>query len=135
MRRNFLAIPQAVVYLSSGNKNIVCRIFLHLKTTHSSTAETGTRSYHVHRDTSWNNITIHQPVKVMKERNEEFLNINVYCCYIITISRLDKTEPVSVGHISRVVSRNVFYFCRKVDQQQNLLVISIIGFYPNYKVG
>ena len=41
------------INLSSGKKNTVRWIFLHLKTVHSSTAETGSRSYHVYRDTSW----------------------------------------------------------------------------------
>ena len=50
--------------------------FLHLKTMHSLTAETGSRSYHVYRDASWNNM--HQPIKVVKERNEESINIDFY---------------------------------------------------------
>ena len=77
---------------------------LHLKTIQSSTAETGSKSYHVYRDTSWNNIIINQLVKVMKERNEETINIDLYCCYTTTIGRLDKIEPVTVGHIPRIIS-------------------------------
>ena len=86
--------------------------FLHLKT--FLTAETGSRSYHAYRDTSWNNIIVHQPVKVVKERNEEYINIDLYCCYTTTICRLDKIEPATVGHIPRIISRYIFYFCRTV---------------------
>ena len=86
--------------------------FLHLvETMYSLTTETGSRSYHVYRDTSWNNIIIHQEVKVVKERNEESINIDLYCCYTTTISRLGKIEPVTVGHIARII-----YFCKTVDQ-------------------
>ena len=70
----------------------------------------------MYRDTSWNNITIHQPVRVMKKTNEESINIDLYCCSKITISRLDKIEPVTVGQIPRVISRYAFYFCWTMDQ-------------------
>ena len=90
--------------------------FLHVKTMHFLTAETGSRSYHVYRDISWNNIIIHQPVKVMKEKNEESINTDLYCCYTTTSSRLDKIEPATVGYKPRITSRHTFYFCRTVDQ-------------------
>ena len=34
---------------------------------YSFTAEIESRGYHVYRSKSWNNITVHMPVKVMKE--------------------------------------------------------------------
>ena len=55
------------------------------------------RGSHVCRIKSWNKITIHQPVKVMKQTNEESINIDPYCCKI-TISRMDKIGPVTVRH-------------------------------------
>ena len=62
---------------------------------HSFTAEIGSRDYRVYRVASWNNIAIHQSVKMMKETNKESINIDPYLCKI-TISRLDKIEPVTV---------------------------------------
>ena len=69
----------------------------------------------MYRDTSWNNIIVHLSVEVVKERNGESINIDIYC-YTTTISRLDKFEPVTVGRIPRIISRYIFDFCRMVDQ-------------------
>ena len=44
----------------------------------------------------------------MKEKNEEPINIGPYC-FKVTISRLDKIGPVTVGHIPRVILRYVSY--------------------------
>ena len=83
---------------------------------YSLTAEIGSRGYHVSRGTSWNNINIHQPFKVMKETNKESINIDTYCCKI-AISRLNKIGPVTVGHIPREIFRYVFFTsCRMVCQ-------------------
>ena len=62
----------------------------------------------MYRGASWNNIAIHQPVKGIKETNEDSININPYCCKI-TISRLDKPGPVTMGHIPRAIWRYVSY--------------------------
>ena len=117
---NFLLSSRLFISLAALNMDAceargIAELFLHLKTLNSLTAETGSRICHVYRDTSWNNIIIHQPLKVVKERNEESINIDLYC-YKTTISRLDKIEPVTVGHIPRIILRYIFYFCRSVDQ-------------------
>ena len=44
----------------------------------------------------------------MKETSEETINIEPYC-WKATISRFDKIEPVTVGHIQRKISRHIFY--------------------------
>ena len=59
--------------------------------------------YHVYRGNPQNNMTIHQPVKLMKETNGESININPYCCKIIS-DRLGKSGSVIVEHISREIS-------------------------------
>ena len=46
---------------------------------------------------------------MVKEKNEECTNICPYYCEV-AISRLDKIEPVTIGHISTEVSRYVSYF-------------------------
>lgn len=75
----------------------------------SFTAEIGSRGYHVYRDTTWRNITLHEQVRVLKETNELSKEIDPYCCKI-TITRIDRIVAVTVGHIPRELSRFVFYF-------------------------
>ena len=64
------------------------------------------------QSTGCNNIAIHQPVKVMKQKKEEPININHYFCKI-TISRLNNTGPVTVGHTARKILGYVFYFLQE----------------------
>ena len=76
----------------------------------SFSAEIGSRGYHVYRDTTWRNISLHQPVRVAKETNELSIEKDPYCCKI-TITRVDRIGPVTIGHIPRCqLSRFVFYF-------------------------
>jgi len=75
----------------------------------SFSAEIGSRGYHVYRDTTWRNISLHQQVGVAKETNELSIEKDPYCCKI-TITRVDRIGPVTVGHIPRELSRFVFYF-------------------------
>jgi len=63
----------------------------------------------VYRDTTWRNISLHQQVGVAKETNELSIEKDPYCCKI-TITRVDRIGPVTVGHIPRELSRFVFYF-------------------------
>ena len=45
----------------------------------------------------------------MKEVNNISIDINSYCCRI-TIKRVDRIGPVKVGHVTKELSRFVFYF-------------------------
>ena len=63
----------------------------------------------MYRDTSWRNISLHQQVGVSKETNLLSIEKDPYCCKI-SISRVDRIGPVTVGHIPRELSRFVFYF-------------------------
>ena len=45
------------------------------------------------------NIAIHQPVKVMKETNEESINVDPYCCKI-TSCRPDKIGPCTITKLT-----------------------------------
>ena len=63
----------------------------------------------MYRGTSWRNISLHQQVGVAKETNELSIEKDPYCCKI-TITRVDRIGPVTVGHIPRELSRFVFYF-------------------------
>ena len=64
----------------------------------SFSAEIGSRGYHVYRDTTWRNISIYQQVRVAKQTNELSIEKDPYCCKI-TITRVDRIGPVTVGHI------------------------------------
>ena len=78
-------------------------------TMHSFSAEVGSRGYHVYCETSWRNIHLHQHVVVLKEVNNISIDIDPYCCRI-TIKRVDRIGPVTVGHVPREFSRFIFYF-------------------------
>lgn len=75
----------------------------------SFSAEIGSRGYHVYRGTTWRNIHLHEQVGVSKETNEISKEKDPYCCKI-TITRVDRIGPVTVGHIPRELSRFVFFF-------------------------
>ena len=57
---SILFISLAALNMDACEALGIIEAFLHLETMHSLTAETGSRSYHVYRDASWNNIIIHQ---------------------------------------------------------------------------
>ena len=76
---------------------------------YSFSAEVGSRGYHVYRNTSWNQIYVNQAVVVHKKKNIVSLQIDPYCC-AITITRVYKISPVTVGHIPREISRFVYFF-------------------------
>ena len=76
---------------------------------YSFSAEVGSRGYRVYRNTSWNQIYVNQAVAAHKEKNIVSLQIDPYCC-AITITRVDKIGPVTVGHIPREISRFVYFF-------------------------
>ena len=71
---------------------------------YSFSADVRSRGYHVYRNTSWNQIYVNQAVAVHKEKNIVSLQIDPYCC-AITITRVDKIGPVTVGHIPCEISR------------------------------
>ena len=76
---------------------------------HSFSAEVGSRGYHVYRVTAWSNISLHQPVRILKETNLTSIEIDPYCCKV-TIKRIDRIGDVTVGHIPRELSRYVYFF-------------------------
>ena len=76
---------------------------------YSFSPEVGNRDYHVYRNTSWNQTYVNQAVVVHKEKNIVSFQIDPYCC-AITITRVDKIGPVTVGHIPREISRFVYFF-------------------------
>ena len=49
---------------------------------------------------------------VLKEVNNIFIDIDPYCCRI-TIKRVDRIEPVTVGPVPRELSRFIFYFIQE----------------------
>lgn len=75
----------------------------------SFSAEIGSRGYHVYREGNWTNISLHQQVTVQKESDPVSMGYDPYCCKI-TIVRIDRIGPVTVGHIPRELSRFVHYF-------------------------
>ena len=79
---------------------------------HSFSAEVGNRGYHIYHETSCRNIHLHQHVVVLKEVNNISINIDPYCCRI-TIKRVDRIGPVTVGHVPRELSRFIFYFIQE----------------------
>ena len=81
-------------------------------TMHSFSAEVGSRGYHVYRETSWRNIHLHQHVVVLKEVNNISIDIDPYYCGI-TIKRVDRIGPVTVGHVRRELFRFIFYFTQE----------------------
>ena len=72
-------------------------------------AEAGSRGYHVYRNTSWNQICVNEEVVVLKEKNIVELQIDPYCC-AITITRVGKIVPGTVGHIPREIFRFVYFY-------------------------
>ena len=79
---------------------------------HSFSAEVGSRGYHVYRKTSWRNIHLHQQVVMLKEVNNISIDINPYCCRI-TIKRVERIGPLTVGHVPRELSRFILYFIQE----------------------
>ena len=79
---------------------------------HLFSAEVGSRGYHVYRKTSWRNIHLHQHVVVLKEVNNISIDINPYCCRI-TIKRVERIGPLTVGHAPRELSRFILYFIQE----------------------
>ena len=79
---------------------------------HSFSAEVGSRGYHICHETSCRNIHLHQHVVVLKEVNNISINIDPYCCRI-TIKRVDRIGPVTIGHVPRELSRFIFYFIQE----------------------
>ena len=75
----------------------------------SFSAEVGSRGYHVYRNDNWTNIAVHQQVTVLKETDPVSKGYDPYCCKI-TVVRIDRIGPVTVGHIPRELSRFVHYF-------------------------
>ena len=66
----------------------------------------------LYRETSWRNMYLHQHVVVLKEVNNIFIDIDPYCCRI-TIKRVDRIGPVTVGPVPRELSRFIFYFIQQ----------------------
>ena len=54
----------------------------------------------------------YQDVVVLKEVNNISIDIDPYCCRI-TIKRVDRIEPLTVGHAPRELSRFIFYFIQE----------------------
>ena len=73
------------------------------------TAETGSLAYHVYREITWRNVSLHQQVKVLKETNSMSIDTDPCCCKI-TIKRVGRIGDITVGHIPRELLRFVFYF-------------------------
>ena len=66
----------------------------------SFSAEVGSCGYHVYRGNNWTNLVIHQPVQVSIETNVISRAYGPYCCKI-TVTRRDRIDAVTVGHIPR----------------------------------
>ena len=75
-------------------------------------AEVGLRGYYVYRETFWQNVSLHQYLKVVKETNETSIVIDPYYCKIM-IKDVDRIRDNTVGHISRELLRFVFCFIHK----------------------
>ena len=75
----------------------------------SFTMEIGGQGYHVHRETTWWNITLYQQVKVLKETNSISIDTDPYCCKIM-VKSVDRIGDITVGHVWRKLSRFAFYF-------------------------
>ena len=78
----------------------------------SFSVESGSRGYHVYRETIWRDIHLHQHVVVLKEVNNISIDIDPYCCRI-AIKRVDRIGSVAVAHVPRELCRSIFYFIQE----------------------
>ena len=69
----------------------------------SFTAEIGSQGYHVYRETTRQNITLHQQIKVLKQINSVLIVLRLR-------SKENRKGGFIVCHIPRELSRFVFYF-------------------------
>ena len=117
---SFLKIPQMIQLLqqckSVRYKLSFLNTYIFLRNyQHSFSLEIGSWDYCVYRGRSRNNMAVHQSVKVTKETNEESIHIDPYYGWV-TISRLDETSLVNVGHISKEVPNMYFAPCTNLGQ-------------------
>lgn len=70
---------------------------------HSFTVGSGSRGYHLYKDSSWKLVHVNKPVAVQKKEKSELLQMDPFCC-AMTITRPDKIGPVTVAHIPLEIS-------------------------------
>ena len=67
------------------------------------------RGYHIYKNTTWNQAKVVDKVLVEIESDKKSKEIYPYCCSIRTsVNQQIKT----VGHISREISRHVYFFLK-----------------------
>ena len=71
---------------------------------------------------------------VLKEVNNICIDIDSYCCRI-TIKRVDRTRPVTVGHVPRELSRFIFYFIQEEGLVTGTVASTTPRISPNHEGG
>ena len=88
---------------------------------YSFTATVTSRGYHVHKNTSCTNARVGQKVTVEMEIKKSSLEVDPYTCAIKIKNRFFDSL-ITVGHISREISRHAHFFikteCVKVSSCQ-----------------
>ena len=79
-------------------------------------AKVASRGYHVYKETIWRNATENEKVTVAIESNEASKQIDSYCCAIQIKSG---ESVVTVGHITREISRNFYLFLKEKGGEIN----------------
>lgn len=76
----------------------------------------------VHFMLCWKNISVHQEVKILKEKNQLSIDVDPYCCKI-TINRADRINDITVGHKPRKLSRLAFFFIPERGSVTSVLLL------------
>ena len=79
------------------------------------------RGYHVYRNSSWKNAKGGQRVKAEKETNVTSKSIDPYACAIKIKNRFFDNR-ITVGHISREISRHCYFFMKEGSEISGYLV-------------
>ena len=78
-------------------------------------AKVASRGYHVFKNTSWENTTSGDKVKIQVEENKLSRSIDPYCCAVKVRDGSEQkrmiTRMITVGHIPREIFRYVYYLC------------------------
>ena len=78
---------------------------------YSFTTKIASRGYQVYMHTTWSNAQVGDKVVVKIETNVNSKMIDpYYCCKILT--KNEEQRMITVGHIPREISRDVFFFLR-----------------------
>ena len=69
------------------------------------------RGYHVYKNTFWTNVKVGEKVTVEMETKKSSLEVDPYAC-VIKIKTRFSDGLITVGYISREISRHVHFFIK-----------------------